>query len=427
MGIEERQADRLVDLFRLPYVHSFGPAKSRLIVVCLALFASFSAAPRYSTGQTQQPVNYPSGGAEFQSAGRGVEHLRITRGHQSDNEATGPWVINLLRVDLKQVELRLAHALDEGVGLETTSSMAARYGAIAAVNAGFFRTTGTYRGESAGVLVLDGKLISEPIDGRAAFGLIKNALRTEIIFDHLKFNGDVESDRGRRFTIKGINRPRASDEMIVYTPEFHRTTLTTPDGIELIARRNKVIRVRDGEGSSVIPLDGFVISASGSARAWALANLRVGSRVNLRWKVVPFKSESAGLWKQASFVIGGGPQLIKEGRVAITFEDEKIAANFVSDRHPRTAISRLKDGRILIVTVDGRQPGISVGMKLPELATLLLEFGGSDGINLDGGGSTTMVLNGKLVNKPSDQNGERPVSDALLILPRTLQSKHRMH
>jgi len=66
-------------------------------------------------------------------------------------------------------------------------------------------------------------------------------------------------------------------------------------------------------------------------------------------------------------------------------------------------------------------------MKLPELAALLLEFGGSDGINLDGGGSTSMVLNGKLMNKPSDQTGERPVSDALLVFPRTLQSKQSMH
>jgi phosphodiester glycosidase len=424
MRIGKSQTKRRIDFTK---GHSVGPATSRLLIGCLVLLASLSAASQYSTGQPRQPGNHQSGAAEFQSAGRGVEYLRIVRGHKSDNESSGPWVINLLRVDLKQVDLRVAHALDEGVGLETTGSIAARYGAIAAMNAGFFRTTGAYRGESAGVLVLDGKLISEPIDGRAAFGLIKKPIGTEIIFDHLKFLGGVESVRGRRFTIGGINRPREADEMIVYTPEFHRTTLTTPGGVELIARRNKVIRVRDGEGSSVIPLDGFVISASGRARDWALANLRVGSKVSLVTKVVPLESEPAGSWKQASFVVGGGPQLIRKGRVAITFEAEKIAPNFVNDRHPRTAIARLKDGRMLIVTVDGRQPGTSVGMPLPELAALLLEFGGSDGINLDGGGSTTMVLNGKVVNKPSDQTGERPVSDALLILPRTLQSKHRMH
>ena len=119
--------------------------------------------------------------------------------------------------------------------------------------------------------------------------------------------------------------------------------------------------------------------------------------------------------------------MIKEGRVAIPFEDEKIAAKFVSDRHPRTAIARLKDGRMLLTTVDGRQPGVSAGMSLPELADLLLEFGASEAINLDGGGSTTMVVNGKLVNNPSDQTGERPVSDGILILQRRLQQKDRVH
>jgi len=405
-------------------------AHLRFFVVCVALLSlPFpNLAPRsYSAVQNQQPGKQGSGNQEFQNVGRGIQHLRIIRGHKSESEATGPWVINVLRVDLKQVDCRVAHALDEGVGLETTSSMASRYGASAAVNAGYFRTTGTYRGESSGVLVLDGKLISEPIEGRAAFGLTKSSAGAEIIFGHLKFSGYVESVRGRRLAISGLNRPRAADELIVYTPEFHRTTLTTPDGVEAIVRRARIIRIRDREGSSAIPPDGFVISACGGAREWVLANLRVGGVVRLSSKLAPVESEMADSWKGASFIVGGGPQLIKEGRVAIPFEDEKIAAKFVSDRHPRTAIARLNDGRMLLATVDGRQPGVSAGMSLPELAGILLEFGGSEAINLDGGGSTTMVVNGRLVNNPSDQTGERPVSDAILMLPRSLQQKDKVH
>jgi exopolysaccharide biosynthesis protein len=128
-------------------------------------------------------------------------------------------------------------------------------------------------------------------------------------------------------------------------------------------------------------------------------------------------------WMRASFIVGGGPQLIKENRTAITFEAEGIAPGFVSDRHPRTAIARLTDGRVLLATVDGRRPGVSAGMSLTELAYLLLEFGASESINLDGGGSSTMVINGKVVNIPSDQAGERPVSDALLVMPRALRQK----
>ncbi len=383
-----------------------------------------SAAPRlYSVGQSSPQSSVQ----EFRAIGPGVEHLRITRGHKSESEATGPWLINLLRVDLNQVDLRIAHALDEGVGLETTSSIAGRYGAIAGVNAGFFRTTGTYRGESAGVLLLDGKLISEPIEGRAALGLVDGLTRTEIIFGHLTFAGSVESVRGRRFAITGLNRPRGADELIIYTREFHRTTLTTPDGVEVIVRRNKVAEIRDGGGSSAIPPDGFVISACGIARKWVLANLRARSPVRLSSRLTPVESKTIDLWKRARFIVGGGPQLVRDGRVAIAFEAEKVAAKFVSDRHPRTAIARLKDGRVLVLTVDGRQPGVSVGMSLPEIADLLLEFGAFEAINLDGGGSTTMVVTGTLVNIPSDQTGERPVSDAILVLPRGLQQKGRMH
>lgn len=413
------------DLGKL-YRHSFGVAMPRHLVLCLAFLSLLGAslAPRSHSAGLSSPQ---LGNQELPTVGRGIQHLRLTRGRRSENEATGPWLINLLTVDLKQVDLRIAHALDEGVGLETSSSIAARYGAIAAVNAGFFRTTGTYRGESSGVLVLDGKLISEPIEGRAALGLIKSAIGAEIIFGHLKFSGYVESVRGRRLAISGINRPRGADELIVYTPEFHRTTLTTPDGVEAIVRRSKILRIRDAEGSSAIPLDGFVISASGSAREWVLANLRAGSLVRLDSTLTPVESEMKDAWKRASFIVGGGPRLIKDGRVAITFEAEKIAAKFVTDRHPRTAIGQLKDGRVLVVTVDGRQPGMSAGMSLTEVADLLLEFGATDAINLDGGGSTTMVVNGKLVNKPSDQTGERPVSDAILMLPRRLQQKDRVH
>src|SRR4030095_2616897 len=327
------------------------PRRFSLYIVVLSFFgASFTSGSYLSARGRQQ-----TGKQEFRSVGRGIEHLRIIRGQESANEATGPWLINLLRVDPKQLRLRVAHALDEVVGLETTSSLAARYGAIAAVNAGFFTTTGTSGGEPSGVLVVDGKLISEPLEGRAATGFIESALGSELIFGHLKFSGRLALVRGRGFAISGLNRPRGENELIVYTPQFHRNTLTTPDGVEVICRRNRVIRVRDGEGSLTIPNDGFVWSACGFAREWVRANLRAGSIIRLDLMLTPIESEQAEAWKRASFIVGGGPQLIKDGRVAITFEEEKVAPQFVNDRHPRTAIAQLKDGRVLLATVDGRQ------------------------------------------------------------------------
>jgi exopolysaccharide biosynthesis protein len=411
---------------RLFHNHSLAaPLRRRFALYVVVL--SFVGAPHTSGTDSAAQVSQQVGSHEFRAVGRGVEHLRIIRGNKSENEATGPWLINLLRVDPRQVSLRIAHALDEGVGLETTSSLAARYKAIAAVNAGFFRTTGTYRGEPSGVLVVDGKLISEPLEGRAAAGFIRNAIGWELILGHLKFSGHLALSRGRGLAISGLNRPRGDNELIVYTPEFHRNTLTTPDGVEVICRRNRVVRVRDGQGSLTIPADGFVLSACGSAREWVLANLRAGSMIRLDLRLTPIEIEKAEAWKRASFIVGGGPQLISKGQVAITFEEEKVTPRFVSDRHPRTAIALLKDGRALLATVDGRQPGVSAGMSLPEFAQLLLEFDVSEAINLDGGGSTTMVVKGKLVNIPSDQTGERPVSDAILLIPRRLLQNGIVH
>ena len=77
-----------------------------------------------------------------------------------------------------------------------------------------------------------------------------------------------------------------------------------------------------------------------------------------------------------------------------------------------------EDGTLVFVVVDGRQPELSVGMSLPELAELLLGLGVSDAYNLDGGGATTMVIQGKIVNSISDRTGEQPVSDAILFFPR---------
>jgi exopolysaccharide biosynthesis protein len=368
--------------------------------------------------QQQTPPVKPVSGLKSEVIAPGIEHLQIVRGYKSEKEATGPWFINILRIDLNRAHLRMVHALDEAVGLETVSSMASRYGALAAVNSGYFRTTGTYRGDSVGIEVLNGKLLSEPNNVRAAAGLIEKDGKQDLIFGHIKSEGQLVAGAQAKHAIDGLNRPRGDNELIIFTPEFHRTTLTDPNGLELIVRRGRIVEQRDLKGSSTIPADGFVISVAGTARQWALEKLRVRTPVRLDLDWSPTGTEAAGSWKQAANIIGGGPQLIKNGRVGITNAAEKILPSFVSDVHPRTAIARLKSGEILLVTVDGRQPGESIGMSLTMLADLLLEFGAVEAINLDGGGSTTMVIKNKLVNKPSDATGERPVSDAILVYPR---------
>lgn len=383
------------------------------VIFTLLLAAGISPHAQEPSAQSGKPTDQLK--SEFIAPG--IEHIQVTRGYKSEKEATGPWFINMLRLDLTKARLRMVHAMDEAVGLETVSSMAARYGALAAVNSGYFRTTGTYRGDSVGIEVLNGKLLSESNNVRAAAGLIERDGKQELILGHIKFAGQVSAGQAKR-AIDGLNRPRGDNELIIFTPEFHRTTLTDPNGLELIVRRERVVERRDLKGSSMIPADGYVIAVAGAARQWALEKLGVGTRVKLNLDWSPTETETADFWKQAANIVGGGPQLIKKGRVEITNAAEKILPAFVTDFHPRTAVARLKSGQILLVAVDGRQPGVSAGMSLTMLADLLLEFGAVEAINLDGGGSTTMVIRNKLVNKPSDATGERPVSDAILFFTR---------
>jgi exopolysaccharide biosynthesis protein len=89
---------------------------------------------------------------------------------------------------------------------------------------------------------------------------------------------------------------------------------------------------------------------------------------------------------------------------------------FATTRHPRSAVGWRGDGTLLLVVVDGRQGDYSVGMSLSELTELFRSLGAVEALNLDGGGSTTLVVGGAVANRPSDPQGERPVANALLLL-----------
>jgi exopolysaccharide biosynthesis protein len=402
---------------RLPISQARSVSRAAAWLLLITLAASPGWQAPLALGQDQATRVRLTESLNFHEIEPGIEHSQATRGHASKDESTGPWFINVLRIDLGRARLKVVHALDEGVGLETVSSMAARYSAPAATNGGYFRTGGTYRGESLGLLLLEGNLISEPHNDRAEFGLIDQRDRTEVVFSHLKFSGEI-SVGSAKHPVQGLNRPLSPDELIIFTPQFHRTTLTSPEGLEVVVRRNRVIAVVDLKGSSEIPADGYVVSAVGKSREWLKTHVRKGSRMTFSWRLDSIEPDNRIDWRRAYSILGGGPQLIKAGKVDITNLQEKITPAFVNDGHPRTAIAKLASGKLLLVTVDGRQPGESIGMPLPMLADLLLEFGAVEAMNLDGGGSTTMVIHNKVVNKPSDQTGERPVSDAILVFPK---------
>ena len=106
---------------------------------------------------------------------------------------------------------------------------------------------------------------------------------------------------------------------------------------------------------------------------------------------------------------------MENGQIKITGEIERFQPDVLYSRAPRTALGITKDKKLLLVTVNGRQPGISVGVTLTELAEIMIDLGAVDAMNLDGGGSTTMVIRNQVLNLPSD-GIERPVSNGIMII-----------
>lgn len=133
----------------------------------------------------------------------------------------------------------------------------------------------------------------------------------------------------------------------------------------------------------------------------------------------PLLGTSPADWAKASHAISGAGLLMLDGRELTDWAEERIAAGFDTTRHPRTIIGIDADGAIWLVTVDGRNPSLSLGMSFTELQRLSKRLGLRSVLNLDGGGSTTMWVDGRIVNHPSDPEGPRKVSDAILVLPRS--------
>ena len=344
----------------------------------------------------------------------GVEHIEIKRGDFTAGGGADHWTINVLVLDPAKTRLAIGRARDRGVGTEMTSSMAARHAALAAVNGGYFRTEGPYRGEPACVVIMAGKVLSEPSRRRPGLAVSNAGPRTRMGVVDVSFRAEVVASTKARRRVDGVNRPRLDNELVVFTPEFNRTTLTGPDGIEAVVEKGRVRFVRDGAGDTEIPRDGWAVSAQGAAAGWVRTNVRRGARLEMKSNV-RLSPRPAFI---PEFVIGGGPRLVQNGRPAPAGDPESFSPGFADARHPRTAVGLRADGSVLLVTVDGRRPGTSVGMSIAELAALLVELGAVEAVNMDGGGSTTMAVYGRVVNNPSDLAGERPVGDALLVFLR---------
>lgn len=347
----------------------------------------------------------------------GVELYRATDPTLVD--PPGPISAHLLRLDPERVRLESALANNAVLGAEAVAAIAGRRGAVAAINGGFFNID---NGEPTGALKVAGELVSDTNAVRGAV-IIHDPPdgRTELTFDQITVRMAMHFEAaGREWSvpIDGVDTTRVRGRLMLYTPAYHTDTDTAANGVEwmLGGQPLRVIEIRHDRGHTPIPRDGVALSYGGLSLPEELAALQPGVAVSFSTTWSAVHGSPAERFDEADHVIGGAGLLRRGGALVTTWESERLQASaFTHVRHPRTIVGQDRRGFIWLVAVDGRQAEHSVGMTFPDLQRLADRLELTDALNLDGGGSTTMVVRGRVVNRPSDLGGPRAVSDAILV------------
>lgn len=310
------------------------------------------------------------------------------------------------------------HASPYVLSREKTSSIAKRKGAFAAVNGGFFRMEGKYDGSSSGILKIAGQFLSSPRNKRAAIGWMDGG--KVAVIDRVDMKAALQWEN-LSFPIDCINQPAAVDKTILYTSNFFSSTLSPPQTKEVLIDKEGCVQAIKYEGDSILPIGGCVY-AIGESVSLNLPQKKLRTLANFSIHLLPeLDTKNEALWNKVSNIVGGTPLLISQGEKITDYTSEKTRPSFLTERHPRTAIGIKPNGHWVFVVVDGRQPDLSIGMTMKELADFLFSLGCCEALNLDGGGSSTLFLDGCVVNGVSCDEGEegsgdeRPVSDAILM------------
>jgi exopolysaccharide biosynthesis protein len=311
--------------------------------------------------------------------------------------------INILEIDPANpgASIKPALSYDLIYGYEFLSGIASRWNAYAAVNGGFFRDYGL----PSGMVVIDGELISAatgdyPVfiirDGKAELMEIDSSLAVET----------GEGADAVSITIDNINFPAAGKQTIVYTPVYGRTNRADSKNITATVENGIVTRIADYEKESRIPDNGMLISFFDVSRyAGKELPIKEGDVVKLIHEpdmTGNVQAYECGCW------------LVRDGISVVGDRDPWVGV--LTNRDPRTAIGIKEDGTVILLTVDGRQPGYSAGFTGKELADYLISCGAVNAAMLDGGASTAMFIEGELVNRPSYKGQEREVAGAMLVL-----------
>ena len=339
----------------------------------------------------------------------------VTYERQVQFTPNGPVVVHIMRAPRPGglFALRPLLSNDMLLGRETVTSMQRRASAsanVAGVNGDFWTWD---EGIPTGMLMQSGVLETPPHPKRSSLGITDDG---SLLVDRVTMLGQWQG-LGPRRALNGLNQRPGPQGISLFTPVWGAATPQASGTVEVVlepfppaAPTTDLVGtsalVKTG-GGTTIPRDGAVLVARGSAANRLASEAAVGQEVLVKLVLRP-------AWGAVVDAIGGGPVIVRNGQpVYQALED--FTYSQVYPRDPRTGVGQLADGRLVFVAVDGRQPGYSIGVTTFQLGQILARLGAVTGTALDSGGSTTMAYNGKLLNRPSDPGGVRPVGDALTL------------
>lgn len=312
---------------------------------------------------------------------KGVKRIYMTKYYQG-----APVRINVIEVNPKlnpELQLSPAIASDTLSHKSSISSIARKNNSIVAINGTFFKPS---TGVPLGTLMINKKMYTGPIYDRVAMGIFDDGYDMA----RVQLNASLKT-WGKNVKVDNINQPRTlSTHVIIYTPEWGKIAPASPKyGEQLAIKDGKVIEC--SSAPLTIPEGGYVVVGP----AQQLEKIRNENGIKLDIGTVPE-------WSNVKHIISGGPYLVKRGQPYVDISEQKLGA--IGGRNPRTAVGYTADNHLIIVTVDGREKS-SVGMTLTELSNFMKSIGCYNAMNLDGGGSTVMYVNGRVVNHPQVQGG----------------------
>ena len=287
------------------------------------------------------------------------------------------------------------HANGRGKLLRATAATGAR----AAVNACYFDTDGWVIGNCK----WNDSYYGVELSPRSAFVVDREGKPS--IQKDLAYQGTATLPGGKTLTILGMNRQRITDDLVLFNRNYGSGTRTNEHGHEVRIRQGRAAEF-SAKGNMTLDSSSLVLSGHG-ANADALARIKRGDRVTVN------QTLGSRLADEARLVVGACPLLLEKCLINVRIREEAIAPDIAFGRAPRTGAGVTADGTVLLMVVDGRSQH-SAGMTLKEFAQYLKRFGAVSAVNFDGGGSSEMVLDGKIMNRPSD-GSERPVGIGLGI------------